>query len=287
MIRILVTAMLIFSLQASEAQVRQTGAPRPALSGDRIYFVRTDGSDSNDCLSDRPEGACRTWQHAVDLVAALDINRFTVAIQHGVEAGPKTFTANTLIPPLVGGGLHIVGSPIPGNTIFNVPGNDCFTLYATVGSVAFDQMTLVGGSSGQINVTYNSIAIIGSHMIFGASSALAHVNVHDSLAMALFLSSNYTITGGSANAHIFVNGGMVFHERSAVTLTGTPDFPAAFIAATNGGKVQAAGSTFTGAATGPRYNVAGNAVISVFGGGIDYFPGSQPGTTSFGGQYIP
>jgi hypothetical protein len=49
--------------------------------------------------------------------------------------------------------------------------------------------------------------------------------------------------------------------------------------------VAAALCTFTGAATGKRYDVTENGVISTAGGGANYFPGNAAGTTATGGQY--
>lgn len=259
---------------------------RPLLTGDLTYFVRSDGSDSNDCLSDSAGGACLTWQHPVDLAAAWDINRYTITIRHGVESSPKTFTANTSIPAMTGGGgLKLFGSATPGYTIINVAGDDCFTLNG-VGTtqVLFGQMKLVGGGAAQINVAGNSVAIIGGGMDFGAANWV-HVFVHDSQALLYVLNSSYTVSGSAPQSHIFVNGGMAFHENSPITITGTPSFPGAFLAATNAGKIQVTSAFHSGSIIGPSCAAQANAVINTYGGGW-----KLPGTacvTATGGQYIP
>ena len=43
--------------------------------------------------------------------------------------------------------------------------------------------------------------------------------------------------------------------------------------------------TTTGTITGKRYSVASNGILSTNGGGPDFFPGTEAGTTSSGGQY--
>ena len=43
--------------------------------------------------------------------------------------------------------------------------------------------------------------------------------------------------------------------------------------------------TFSGSATGQRYNASQNSVINTYGGGASYFPGNAAGATATGGQY--
>jgi hypothetical protein len=46
------------------------------------------------------------------------------------------------------------------------------------------------------------------------------------------------------------------------------------------------GITFTGAATGQRYDIRENSVCNVAGGGATYLPGDVAGATATGGQYV-
>jgi hypothetical protein len=46
------------------------------------------------------------------------------------------------------------------------------------------------------------------------------------------------------------------------------------------------GNTFSGAATGVRYDSQSNSVIFTGGGGPTALPGDAAGTTATGGQYI-
>lgn len=56
--------------------------------------------------------------------------------------------------------------------------------------------------------------------------------------------------------------------------------------AIGGSSTRATGMTFSGAATGKRYDVATNGVINTNGGGASYFPGNVSGTSATGGQYV-
>jgi hypothetical protein len=79
---------------------------------------------------------------------------------------------------------------------------------------------------------------------------------------------------------------MAFHEQSAATLTGTPAFSGAFVAAVNAGALQSIGSTFTGRdrPAVSRADQRGHQFVRR-SGGATYFPGSIAGATSSGGQY--
>jgi hypothetical protein len=261
---------------------------REILTAPRRYYVRSDAlyTDAPGRL-DSPAGACKTWQQAVNLAMGLDLNNQLVTIQHGSEAGTVTFTTGLEVGAFVGNGrLELVGKDTSGSTFFNIAtGLPCISLRDARVLVTVSNMKLqaTGGELGLIEPIQNSLVQIMSGVIFGSAST-AHIWVHDKQAMFYSLSNAYTIAGGAAY-HIYVNGGMAFHEQSAATLTGTPAFSGAFVAAVNAGALQSIGSTFSGAATGQRYFASTNGVINSFGGGATYFPGSVAGATTSGGQY--
>ena len=70
-----------------------------------------------------------------------------------------------------------------------------------------------------------------------------------------------------------------------ITLTGTPAFNQ-FAYASRVGVMQVWQSTFSGSATGSRYNVDTNSVIFTNVGVASFLPGNTAGTSSTGGQYV-
>lgn len=82
-----------------------------------------------------------------------------------------------------------------------------------------------------------------------------------------------------------VYGGLILVNGQTVTISGTPAFGSAFAFAWRTGTVDAYNNTYSGAATGVRYNANMNGVIVVGGAGATYLPGNSAGSTATGGQY--
>lgn len=257
------------------------------------YFVRTDGNDTlcnglyDAAYTSNANCSFATWQNSVNVAAAFDFKGQFIYIQHGTEVGAKTFTVGATIPSLVGGGiLFISGSATPGDTIVSAASGDAFDL-ESVGStvVFFQQITLESATLNDLQASYNSRLEVGNAVVFGPA-AISHIFVHDNQAEAIILNATYSITGSAPNHIIAVNGGHIFLENSAVTLTGTPAFSGGFAAAQSNGSIQAgAGTTFTGAATGLRFAASIGGSINSLGNGINFFPGNLAGNTSNGGHY--
>lgn len=107
----------------------------------------------------------------------------------------------------------------------------------------------------------------------------------------LFVTTSYSISGGSTLGHFEQFGGQTY-VTSGITITFTVAslFFGAFASADfPGGYLSASGITFAGnnaSVTGPRFNAQILGAINTNGGGANYFPGNSAGGTSGGGQYV-
>ena len=86
-----------------------TGSPqggREVLTANRTYYVRTDGSDFANGLTNTPEGAFATWTKAINVYAALDQSIYDVAIQG--NTGTHTPSSTLIIKKAIGSGKLIL-----------------------------------------------------------------------------------------------------------------------------------------------------------------------------------
>jgi hypothetical protein len=257
---------------AEEVTIRET------LTGNRTYYVRTDGNDSNTGLVDSSGGAKLTVQGAMNAVAQIDFNGFKVTVQ--VRDG--TYSGNIIIPVTVGQAtvydFEIVGNTTtPSNVILTSSSGR--TIDASSGPRVFVKAVKLGGET-QIYAWNGGAVIVGEGTDFGAGTY--HVMAQNGGVVGLYW--DYTISGG-ATAHFLASaGGMVSCYGGEVTLTGAPAFATAF-AVTETSSIEIGFNTFTGSATGSRYNASLNGVINTYGGGSTYLPGNVAGSTATGGQY--
>jgi hypothetical protein len=258
---------------------------RELLTANRTYYVRTDGSDSNDGLTDVSGGAFLTIQHALALVAAtIDMGGYVVTI----KVGDGTRTSKITVPRMVGQAaatsLKIVGNTTtPANCILSVTSNNCITVGENGAMCAisgFDLRTTTAGSA--LDVINGGVIILDGLMIFGPT-ADRHISVFGG--GIVDRQANYTING-NAEWHLSAQGtsSTITGFGATITLSGTPAFDEDFAFASSGGEISEF-QTYSGSATGRRYFAFLNGVINTFGGGATYFPGDSAGATSNGGEY--
>lgn len=250
---------------------------REVLTANRTYYVATTGSDANTGLS--AGTPLLTLQAAYNKVAALDLNSKSVTIS--VAAG--TYSAGiSATAPVVGlGFISITGA---GAT--TVISSGAAAAFSASGGAAFTISNLkLSAATGNCIYAINNgyVGILGG-ITFGAST---QQHMRSDRGGTISLANLATITiDGSASTHAFANGGDILATAPAYTLVGTPNFASSFVNAFGAGYVAYWMGSFTGAATGIRYNASANSVINVFGAGVNYFPGSVAGSTSSGGQYV-
>lgn len=263
------------------ADLAGVSAGREVLSADRTYYVRTDGSDSNNGLANTSGGAFLTIQKAVNLVAStLDLGGHSVTI----NVADGTYTAGASMVALVGGtSLTIQGnSGAPANVLISTTGANCFTSLVSGIGFYIKDMKLTTATSGSCLAALNGGLITFGNINFGTS---AGNQIDAQTNGAINAASNYSISGG-APVHCFAGQSATLQVVGrTITITGTPSFSVCFAGSNISGLVFFYSTTFSGSATGKRYDVSLNAVIYTNGGGANYFPGNSAGSAATGGQY--
>lgn len=274
---------------ADAAAGRAALSVREQLTANRTYFVRTDGSDSNNGLTNTSGGAFLTIQRAVDVVASLDIGIFNVTIN--IMDGSYNVGKGVRLKSLVGAGtVTIQGSGAsPINTqVFTtgslLPTEAVFFAAGITGSWRVTNVGIYSTGSGAARVGVQASA--GSRLTVGAidygAGFTAQARAIDS--GALEIDSNYSISSGAGTSIESIGSSAVRIQNITVTIVGNPSFNS-FCSANQCGVVVATGNAFIGTANGPRYIASLNGVINTGGAGASYFPGDTSGAAVDGGRY--
>lgn len=253
--------------------VSLTTARREVLTANRTYYARSDGSDSNTGLVDSAGGAFLTLQKAVDTVAALDIQTFTVTIQ----ARTATFASVTVTGPWVGSGTVILlgDTTTPANVLINSAGN-CITVQKG-GRLNVRGLKLTAGSIGLYANSNGTITVDGL-MDFGACSSY---HAYATTAGSILFTSSWNTTGGAFASLGAQSGGVIDISSRSTTVTNTPAWASAYCSISLNALLIANAYTFSGAATGSRYSAStGGGVFTASGPTAAYFPGNAAGTAT-------
>lgn len=243
------------------------------LTGNINYYVRTDGNDNNNGLSNTPSGAFATLQKAADTAASLvnGNNAITINVADG------TYTQNLTLPKTSGNGAcTIIGNiSLPANVIIAPTSSDAITLLEnSIWNVQGFTITASGGSAIAIK---NNAVLKFTNIVMGACS-VAHFLPFAGSNSSMYAGGNYTISGGAIWHILTADGNHVEIFSKTITLTGTPNFTGSYIKAQGSSYVTHGNCTFIGGATGKKYDVSDLAIIDTNGGGINYFPGDSAGS---------
>lgn len=253
---------------------------REVLSGARTYYVRTDGSNSNSGLANTSGGAFLTIQKAIDVVAALDLSIYNVTIQ----VADGTYTGGVIVNgPWIGSGdVTLQGNvSTPANVVISTTSAHCISVQNNgrlkIGGMKLQTTTfgigLVATAGGRIDIV--------SPVNFGAC-ATYHMNADGG--GKILCSSNYTISGNTSVHAVAISFGYFYVAANTITLSGTPAF-GTFAQSTRLGYMEWISNTFSGSATGPRYNATTGGAIFTNGGGASYLPGNSAGSATSPGWY--
>ena len=266
------------NVNATTASVTLKGQPvRLQLAANRTYFVATTGSDANTGLA--VGTPFLTVQAAINAAAAIDLGTFGVTIQ----LADGTYTGNaTVSGPFVGSGTVTINgnATTPANVILTSASLNTLACQNN-GGISITNCEIRAASVGLFATTGGTISV-GNGVRFGACG-----NYHMwafSAGRILATATAYTISG-AASSHILASaGGMISMNTITITLSSVLAF-STFCLAPRTGLIEYYGHTFTGTATGTRYNASLNSTIFVNGASATFLPGSVAGITGTGGQY--
>jgi hypothetical protein len=271
-------SLVNFTTGSSVYCTRPAVATRELLTAARTYYVATTGSDSNNGLS--ASTPFLTIQKAINTVCSLDMGVYQVTIQVADGTYTSTSVGNNYIgalPPIIQG-----NTTTPANCIISTTSNDCFVVNQ-ITAWTINGFTLKTTTSGSGLNAQNGGIINFQNIVFGPC-ATAHINAQYS--GIINCQSNYTITGASPIHWRVLESGVVEGlPNKTITITGTPAFSLAFLYMRCAGVIVVNSTTFTGSATGVRYNLNLNSACFVNGAATTYLPGDTAGTTATGGQY--
>ncbi len=257
-----------------------TCASREILTANRTYYVRTDGNDSNSGLANTSGGAFLTIHKALTVAAALDCVTFNVTIQ--VDDG--THTEAVVLPQMLGSGTFTLQGNVgtPANSIISATSAGAIT-GTDAGSWSVNGFRLQTTTSGSGLLAFGRTSIKFQAIDFGTVAGPHHMNAEGG--GRIIASGGWSISGNSTFSHMTSsNGGYIEAYSKTITLSGTRAF-STFAFATNA-SINSGSLTFSGSATGTRYQATLNGVILTNGGGGSYFPGSLAGSVATGGQYM-
>ena len=259
-------------------------AHREPLTANRTYYVRTDGVDTNTGLVNSAGGAFLTIQAALDAAALLDnMGLYLITIQ----VGDGTYTDGVVIPYVRPTSDNSWGLLLKGNTttpascIISTAGDAILAYSPCV--VKVEGFKLVSSANSGL-VLGNGCFMTMGVMEFGACS-YTQIGVYEG--GHLFVRGNYTISGGAAyhiDCESLSEVASSYGSPITITLTGTPAFSGVFAVAYDLALIQD-NNTYSGSATGKRYESGNNAMINTFSGGADHFPGDSAGSNAVGGEY--
>ncbi len=153
-------------------------AQREALTVNRTYYVRTDGSDSNDGLADSSGGAFLTIQKAVDTAATLDLNGHTITVQVGDGTYSESVALRNVVGFAASGNLIIQGNTGDDDAVLVSSSSDCFSAsgITTVWRIQYLKMTTSNTNSGCIHAATLGAVVECGNVVFGGSpSGDAHL----------------------------------------------------------------------------------------------------------------
>lgn len=264
---------------------------RRKATEDINYYIAPEGNDNNDGMS--AGTPFLTIQKAIDSLANWDCSYHNGYIN--IAAGTYTQTAPIILRTIIGSGVYCLLGAGDTSVItstqeltttdgFNclIGANDSRSIWTlknfkVTTTASSGVVFLIHASSG------SQIKIDGLNFGAATSGAITqHVRIEDGGRIKFI--NNYSISGG-AHYHFGLAGGTIRSQNQTISINSSPNFSASFIDANVGSTCLINGCTFSGSASGKRYNIAKYGIIQAGTISETYLPGSITGTIVNGQGY--
>lgn len=256
-----------------------TVATRELLTAVRTYYVRTDGADTNTGLVDSAGGAFLTIQRAFTVICAeLDTAGYTITIQ--VRDGSYAAGINISTAWTGGSAIILTGNATnPENVI--ITANTAVNCSATLPAIfTVQNMSFIPSGAGSTLLGNNGIGTISySNIRFGATAGRQILS--GTVGSIVSCAGNYAIVGNGYSHFTATTGGSIICSAKTITITGTPAFAATFAESSHLGMMYIYNNSYSGSATGARYNATTNSDIF----SAVTLPGDSAGSVATGGLY--
>lgn len=255
---------------------------RETLVADRTYYVRTDGSDTNDGLTNNSGGAFATIQKAVYSAVSIDPQEFFITIQ----LADGTYNQVVYLPQHYG--KNVI--KIQGNTsvlsavIVNGTGTHTFLVEGWWQLLHMEIRNATVGFS-NIFCQFEGYLNLGAGLVYGTTAGSnAHILAY--YGGQVFISGDYRVSGNATQVLLAGFGGFIQMSDYDCIFVGSRTFTY-FVAATNYGIIRATAFGWSGTTpTCTRYIVSGNSVLQPGSTSTSYFPGTVNGSASNGGMIV-
>jgi hypothetical protein len=265
---------------------------RIKLTADTTFYVRTDGSDSNDGTADTSGSAWLTPQGAYNYILRnIDLRGYVLTVQVG--DGTYTAASGTSILNITGGWVGGGAIKFQGNS-----GDRTAVKFSATGSQAHAVCTNLGATTSALKG--GDLYISQIELISGSAYSVAHGGVGDvyiqscnvsgvfahfvvGLFSRMFIQGTYTILSG-AQFHFQANDmAYIGYFPTAVNTTSSRAFSVAFAGCFLNSFVDYFPVTITGSGvTGKKYYLTMNSCINAISTAISSFPGTTTGTNEQG-----
>ena len=250
---------------------------KTVLTADTTYYIATTGNDTTGNGSSGAPWA--TINKACNYIRAnIEALDFAITIQ--LADGTYNLTTPAVIRYLTATVIIRGNVATPANVVVhNATGTVLDIQHCS--SVTVQGMKLTNATSGYLLSGMNSIINIGD-LEFGASSGI-HIYLWQRAVLDVI--ANYTISAGTT-VHMYIGEHSVVRCFSrTITVTGTPAFSSGFVWCIRNSFGTWLSSTFSGGATGTRYQGQTSSHIQVTSASATFFPGNASGVLSGNAVY--